>query len=102
MKLILKAWQTLERTRQIERKLLQPSSRSLNYQQPADANQDQIDISQEVLATQTMIYHSAYEDRHQRGRKRHQIIMRHCGNPQSGQPITRHSNDAGGQKISLQ
>ena len=102
MKSTLKTWQTLGCTLPTERQRSQPASRSLYHQQRPYAYQAQIDVPQKGFATHAMINHSAHKNRHQRGWQRYQIIMCHRRNPQSGEPITGHSNDAGGQKISLQ
>src|ERR1700722_16266444 len=99
MKLTLKTGQTPGCTL---RSRSQPACRSLYDQQRAYAYQGQIDVSQESFAMQAMINYSAPKNRRQRGRKRNQIIMGHGRNPQSGEPVTGHSNEAGWQEIPLQ
>jgi hypothetical protein len=74
----------------------------LRQQERSYARQAEVNVFQECLAMQTMIDRSAEKHGHERDRQRQHVIMGYGGSPEPSYPITGHSNDAGGKKISLQ
>jgi hypothetical protein len=74
----------------------------LHDQQEADCGQGYVDVFQERIALEAVVEGSAQEDGGQGEWKRDQVVVGDGGNPEACEPVADHSDEAGGQKISLQ
>src|ERR1039458_4856489 len=68
------------------------------------SNHDQADVNvlEKGVTMEAAIDRSSEQYRCQDERHRHQVITGYGGNPEPGEPISRHANYAGGKKVSLQ
>lgn len=74
----------------------------LNEQEQADCGQGQVDVFEERVALEAVVEGAAEEYGSESEGERNQVVVGDGGYPESGEPVAGHSDEAGGQEISLQ
>ncbi len=68
----------------------------------AGVDEAEVDVFQKSVAAHAVVDNSSQKDAQQGDWKREQVVVGDGGNPEPGQPVAGHADEAGGKKISLQ